>query len=178
LAAGEGDPRDTGDELGILRERILSSVRKLRHMDLTMLQVEIADRLMDGRRTATELVEQIFETRSGDPEFQARYAAIRREIKTLENRGYVSTTLFGRDRPYKLTPHGIALLTSILPEDQKPRILGRWDLAAFIATTLTGASLLLFRRQEGWPVFVLFALFFLLLGASLSSFARTLRKVF
>lgn len=147
-------------------------------MDLTMLQTEIVDRLMDGRRTPTELVEQIFDTWRGDPDFEARYAAVRREIKSLENRGYVSTTLFGRDKPYKLTPHGIALLTSILPQDEKPRILGRWDLASFTSTALAGVALLLSRQYDGLPVFLLFALFFVLLGISLSSFVRILRKVF
>ena len=171
-------PQETpGNEFRLLRERVLSSVRKLRHIELTMLQIEIIDQLMDGRRTATELVDQIFQTKPGNPDFQARYAAIRREIKNLESRGYVSTTLFGRDRPYRLTGHATAVLSSILPEQRKPRILGKWDLAALVTTAATAILLLTSRHCEEQVVFLLFALFFVFLGVSISSFAHTLRKV-
>ncbi len=165
------------DDLFLLRERVLSSVKKLRHIDLDMLQVEIIDRLIEGRRTATELVIEIYEIEAKNSEYQARYAAVRRGLKGLERRGYTSTNLFGRDRPYRLTRYGVATLCSILPETKKAKILEKWEIAILGSTAIAAAILLLVRHSQGFILFPTFAVFFTLLGLSIPTFAGVLRKV-
>ena len=177
-----GDPeelaeRRDAEKLDLLRKRLLSSVKKLRQSQLTMLQAEIIDRLIDGKRTATELAHEIFQANPGDEGFQANYAKIRRDLKELEIRGYASTNLFGRDKHYRLTRNGVAMLSSILPEMGETRLVGIWDLGIFVATA-SAAVLLISARHSNQPtLYALFAVFFALLGISISAFARILRKV-
>ena len=61
-------------------------MRKLRQIKLTLLQAEMIDRLIDGRRTATELVLEIFASRPGDEGFEAYYSRMRRDLRDLEKR--------------------------------------------------------------------------------------------
>jgi DNA-binding PadR family transcriptional regulator len=173
----KGDDEEK-DGLSILRQRVLTSVRKLRSIDLNMLQIEIIDRLMDGRRTATELVVEIHEIERSQKEYEARYVAIRRELKDLERRGYVSTEMLGRDKPYRLTRHGIAVLSSILPEAERPRILYRSETALLAATVVAGAALLFLGKSGEIVAYAAFAVFFALVGASASAFVRILRRVY
>jgi len=168
---------DAEDKLIFLRDRLLSSVKKLRHTDLNMLQLEIIDRLINGRRTATELVMEIFEVGRGDADFQARYAAVRRELKDLETKGYISTRLFGRDKPYRLTRHGVAALCSIVPGTKRARILEAWRIVLFALTGVVGGILLIVRGRPPWLIFTAFGGFFFLLGLSVSAFVGILRKV-
>ena len=81
-------PGNSGDneaekKVEATRARVVSSIRKLRQTRLTMLQAEIINRLIDGRRTATELAFEIFNTRPGNPGFEGYYSKIRRDLRNL-----------------------------------------------------------------------------------------------
>ena len=76
------EARGSDDSLHILR-----SVGSLRHLELSMLEVEILSRLMEGRRTRNELVEEIFDVRKGGPDYVASYTKVRRGLEDLEGRG-------------------------------------------------------------------------------------------
>ena len=165
------------DSLSRVRTGILSSVRKLRRIDLDILQIEIISHLMEGKRTATELVMEIYMIEPGQPDYQARYATVRRSLKDLEARGYASTNLLGRDKPYRLTRHGIAVICSIVPGDEGARVAGRADLAILGLTGVAAILMVLLRNSAEIIVFASFATFFTLLGLSLRTFGRILRRV-
>lgn len=166
------------DRFAHLRKEVLGSVKKFRHIDLDMLQVEIISRLLEGRRTATELVIEIYEIEPGQPEYPARYASVRRSLKDLENRGYASTNLLGRDKPYRLSNYGIAILCSIIPEnDELPRIVGKKEFALLGLTGMTAIMLILLRNSGEIVVFTSFAAFFTLFGLSLRTFLVIMGRV-
>lgn len=155
----------------------MSSLKRLRQSQLTMLQAEIIHRLIESRKTTTELASEIYGVEPEDDQFQRRYARLRRSLKDLEIKGYATTNLLGREKHYRLTRNGIAMLLDALPEMGKSRLVGRWNWGVFIAT-ICSAILLLSLRQSTEPMlFVLFATFFILLGMSLSALGRILRKV-
>jgi DNA-binding PadR family transcriptional regulator len=165
------------ERLDLARRRVLSSVRKLRQIRLTLLQAEIIDRLIDGRRTGTELVLEIFATRPGDEGFEAYYSRVRRDLRDMEKRGYASTSLFGRDKPYHITPHGLAALLSIIPDIGETRLIRRREVVSFSATALAGAALWISRAMPDPGYTIVLASFFTLLGISVTAFAGILRRV-
>jgi hypothetical protein len=165
------------ERLDLARRKVLSSLRKLRQIRLTLLQAEIIDRLIDGRRTSTELVLEIFASRPGDEGFEAYYSRVRRDLRDLEIRGYASTSLFGRDKPYHITPHGVAVLLSIIPDIGEARLITRRELVIFSIAALSGV-VLWFSRSAQDPVFtVILGCFFTLLGISMTLFTGILRRV-
>jgi hypothetical protein len=128
------------EKLDLARKRVLTSVRKLRQIKLSLLQAEVIDRLIDGRRTATELVLEIFASRPRDEDFEAYYSRVRRDLRDLERRGYASTGLFGRDRPYRITPYGAAVLLSIVPDIGRVKLVRKREMLSFSATALAGVG--------------------------------------
>jgi len=175
--SSQGPEGGNSERVDRLIERVMSSVKRLRESQLTMLQAEIIDRLMESRKTTTELVSEIYAVEPGDDQFQKRYARMRRSLKDLEIKGYATTNLLGREKHYRLTRNGVAMLLDALPEMGRSRLVGGWDWGIFIAT-ICSAILLLSLRQSTEPMlFVLFAAFFSLLGMSLSALGRILRKV-
>lgn len=165
------------DALSRLRSGVLGSVRKLRRIDLDMMQAEIVGHLLEGRRTATELVLEIYQVEPGQPDYQARYAALRRSLKDLESRGLVATNLLGRDKPYRLTRHGIAVLCSIVPGEDRPRIVRKGELLLLASTGLAAIAMVLLRHSHEVIVYASFATFFTLFGLSMRTFAGILRRV-
>ncbi len=152
-------------------------MRKMRQIKLTLLQAEIIDRLIDGRRNATELVLEIFASRPGDEGFEAYYSRMRRDLRDLERRGYASTGLFGRDKPYRVTPHGVAVLLTMIPDMGEAKLIRPKQIAIFSSTTLAGIILWLSRGASDPVYTMVLGTFFTLLGVSITSFAGILRRV-
>jgi hypothetical protein len=154
----------------------------LRHLDLAPLEAEILNHLIEGRKTAVELVDGIFAQRRGDPGYHASYLKLLRSLRRLERSGLASTRLLGRDKPYRVTRHGIAVLASIAPDTDPPRILGPHEATALLLTMVCGITLWICVR--GSPVGLgsglvlsVYALFFSLLGYSISLLVRMVRSV-
>ncbi len=171
LGAGEANGSDH------LRRRVVSTIDRVRSLGLTILQVEAVNILIDGGRTATELTDQILGCEPGDSDFEAGYARMRRALKDLESKGYVSTGLFGRGRPYRLTEHGIRVLTSLVPTGEGSGILKRIDVSVFVITVASGLGLFLVRAAADWLVFAVFGFFFFMVGFSFSRYCGVLKRV-
>ncbi len=154
-----------------LGEDVRRQVRRIREASLrSPLETEIVLCLMDGRRTAAELTETIFGP-GGD--LKAEYARVRRDLKGLESRGIVAaTTLFGRERPYRLTKYGVAKLIDIGGMDAES-LFPHHDIALYVATTLLFALVLSFDRMPEWTIL----LFVFASGASTVRLLEVLRKV-
>lgn len=181
-----------------IRPHLRGSIRVLDDLGYASeLEREILRRLIEGRRTTTELVELIYGTPRDEDGFHADYMKARRAVRRLENKGFVTTNLLGRDKPYRLTTYGLETLYALAqigarPNGQKeptapPRLPGRglvdrWDLVVYALTLFTGILALFFATQSTQPgeairVFLPSGLFLMLLGASLTRMLMTMRRV-
>lgn len=160
--------------------RLLRSVGSLRHLELNMLEVEILSRLIEGRRTRNELVEEIFDVRKGGPDYVASYTKVRRGLEDLESRGYVTTPLFAKERPYRITSYGMQRVVSVSPDIKQPRLVERVDPVIYAACLLFGFVTYYAAGNVTDPagmMAILPASFFILLGFSLARIWSTLRRV-
>jgi len=164
-----------------LRKRILANLKGLRDLDMvTVLEAEIVVRLLEGRRTAGELAEEIFDVRRESESFHSHYMRVCRALHSLQRRGYVATRLFGRDRPYRLTDYAISRLARL--EDEKPpRLIPRKDAAIYTMTIAASCILLSARAgllslgRQGFMI--LFTLGVFLSGIALTRFVEMNKKV-
>jgi hypothetical protein len=160
--------------------RLLRSVGSLRHLELSMLEVEILSRLMEGRRTRNELVEEIFDVRKGGPDYVASYTKVRRGLEDLEGKGYVTTPLFAKERPYRITSYAMQKVASVSPDIRQPRLVERADPVIYAACLIVGLATYYVVGNVAEParmMAVLPASFFVLLGFSLARIWDTLGKV-
>jgi hypothetical protein len=66
------------------------TARKLGHLRLNPLQIEILGELVDGNRTMTELTLSIFDLDYRNEEYETCHSRTRRAVKKLEGSGFVS----------------------------------------------------------------------------------------
>ncbi len=165
-----------------LGERLRRALQQLRSLDLaTPLQTEIVEKLLEGRRSLPELVELIYQESSGSPEYKAYYMRVRRAADHLQARGLVSTKLFGKNKPYRLTRYGVEMLTPIAGEKIRYRLLPRKDAALYSATiAVILVTIAITQAQVLEPFTVLFLGWTscVLIGVSFCRFAEMVRKVF
>ena len=158
----------------------MRSVGSLRHLELSILEVEIMSRLMQGRRTRNELVEEIFQVRKGEPDYVASYTKVRRGLEDLESKGFVSTPLFAKEKPYKITSYAMQRVASVSPDVKPPRLVEWVDPVIYAACLLAGLGAYYIAGSVADPpriMAVVPASFFVLLGFSLARIWGTLRKV-
>jgi hypothetical protein len=172
---------DWRDGLLLARRRLLPSVNELNKLKLSLIQTEILIRLADGRRTATELSVQIYGNDANNPSAETYYARIRRAARDLQRRGFVSTPLLGRDKPYRLTEHGILQIASLGNSARSsPSIIGYKDIISLLSVLALGLLSLLLSDTSP-PATIGFAsssLFFVAVGISLTRLYLIVKKVF
>ena len=165
------------------KERVLHAIGELGQLDVQDLtQARIIAALLTGQRTVTELVEEIYGQRRGDEGYMGAYSKVRRAVMILASHGYVSTKLFGKDRPYRLTKYAVSNLADINNSAGKIRVFPRVDLFIHGVTVVMGLlalSLAIERISLGsGPAFAIFyAAFFTLLGASIVRLLESVSKV-
>jgi len=160
--------------------RLLRSVGNLRHLELSMLEVEILSHLMDGSSTRSELVEEIFQQQKGGPDYVASYTKIRRGLEDLEGKGFVTTPVFGKEKPYRITSYGMQKVVSVSPDIGQPCLVERVDPVIYGACLIAGFATYYAAGNISEPAKILAVLpasFFVLLGFSLARIWGTLRKV-
>jgi hypothetical protein len=177
------DKDSTEERIKRLQERVLADIRKFRELHLTILEAEIMDHLIDGQKNAVELVEHIYGLQPNDTGYNAGRLKVRRALTSLEKKGFISTRMFGRDKPYRITQHGMSILANMSPETDRPKIVSNPEVGLFITTLICGLAMLFYSEGIiGNPVYLsalgIFAFFFLLLGFSLAVFFQILRRVF
>ncbi len=111
--------------------------RVLEKMDVFKpLEGEILLQLAKGMRTASELTETIYGVRRPNPNYFTYYMKVSRAVKALQRRGYATTRLFGRDKPYRLTPHAAAKMMDI--EAGGERLVTPLDALTYATTAILG----------------------------------------
>ena len=144
------------------------------------IEAEMLHSLTEGRRTAGELVQRIYGVSKENPDYHTYYMKVFRAAKALQKQGYISTRLFGRDRPYKLTPYAAARMMEI--EDGRQPPISRVELAAFGVTIALGIANMALALQSGnWlsgpDTIVPYSALLVLTGFCLSRLSLALRKV-
>jgi hypothetical protein len=142
------------------------------------LETKVLGQLVSSPRTMRELVNQIYHTDRGNPEFESSYARMRRSVKRLEAKGYVSSSLFGHEKTYRVTRYGERCILGLIAGFPPPRAIGHLDIAIFSSTILIGVLLL--ADLGAMPDTVGRAasiLFLVLLGVSLCRVVTVLREV-
>ncbi len=167
----------------VLQRRVRKGISKLRGLEIgDELGVEILSRLVDGRWTASEIVELVYGLGNGEEGYKSCHGKISRELRKLESKGLVSRSPFGREKPYRLTELAVINLARIGGEHDQLPVIPRIDLAAY---SVTGAlSVLEASQAMGWlhlsesgTIGLLVALSFCL-GISFVEVLRTIRRVF
>jgi len=98
------------------------------------LEADVVSCLVEGQKTITEMVENIFQIRINNPEFNTYYMRVWRATQDLEYKGYVARSLFGRQRPYRVTPLCVEKLFS-------GRSIGPGGLVAWITFVMMMLSM-------------------------------------
>lgn len=98
-----------------VKQRLRRSLNHLETLDIdSLLQAEILSELIDGPRSSAELVEKIlYPSKDNSQEREACYARVRRAVKNLGAKGYVSTGLLRKNSPHRLTRYAVARLAEI-----------------------------------------------------------------
>jgi len=178
------DGPDTGPvDSDVFRAVVREGVSKLQGLDVgDEFQVLVLSELVDGSRTISELVESIYGVNRSEEGFGSAYTRVRRTIKRLESRGLVSTRMFGKEKPYRLTGLAVMNLARIGGKIPQVGIISKNDLVIYIATILLAFPVV--GLGLGWLslrdpfVILLFACFFYLLGISTSKVIRTIMRVY
>jgi len=171
------------DNIDRLQDEVRKGVSKLKGLDIgDELLVGILGQLVEGRKTITELVEQVYGIHPSEEGFKSSHTRITRGIRRLESEGMVSRKLLGRDRPYKLTQLAVANLARIGGGEQQQSLVPRTDLAAYLLTVILAVPIA--SHAIGWlnlaePTTIgLFGSFCFFLGISFVEVLKTVRRVF
>jgi hypothetical protein len=176
----QAEPRSGSLLNNVIRSAMLKDLSYLKVLGVdTVLETEIIVRLLDGRKTAGELVESIFSRGNDDPDFHQYYMRVCRCLKGLESKGYVSRQLFGSRKPFRLTRHAIDLLLKQDPGSEKGLVRFP-DLALYIVTFLAAVCTIIAESgATSLPrsqFMVLYTVFAVLAGMSILKFLETVRK--
>jgi hypothetical protein len=180
--------RDTGFGVaggeGVLAhgEELRRTLRQLRSLEIaTPLQMEVIEKLVEGRRNLPELVELIYHESTGDAGYKPHYMKVKRAAEHLKSRGLVSTNLFGKNKPYRLTRYAVEMLTPIAGEPVRYRLFPAKDALSYLSTILFLIITVFISRNPvidpsiilvmGWACCVF-------IGISLCRFLEMVRRVF
>jgi hypothetical protein len=145
------------------------------------LEFSIIERLIEGPRTAAELVEEIFSITRDGPGYMTSYTRVRRSLGGLSSRGYVSRKIFGTSKPFRLTHYAIGRLTSFAAGDEPPQVLPNIDRIIHLITLLLLAVVLLSASGrlaiEGMWINILNSLCYFSLGISATRIAQGFWRV-
>jgi hypothetical protein len=100
------------------------------------LEDDILRQLTKGRRTVSELTEIIYGVDRQNVEYYAYYMKITRAMKALQRRGYVVSNIFGRDKPYRLTPYAAVKMIDV--ELLGKGLISPLDALTYIVTAALG----------------------------------------
>ena len=143
------------------------------------LEAEILKTLLEGRRTVTELCESIYDLERTGSSFHTYYMKVSRAVKELQRRGFVSTRVFGRDKPYTLTPFAAAQMMNL--EKKEVKIVPLIDTVAYTLTAGLGlVTLYMILSGQGFDnlyTMLVYSVFLILVGFSSSRLYNAFKKV-
>jgi hypothetical protein len=176
--------RSGSENIDELQSKVREGVSKLRGIDLgDEFGIEILSQLVEGQKSIPEIVDIVYGLQNGDEGYKSSYGRVRREIRLLESKGLVSRSLFGKEKPYRLTELSIINLARIGGEQKRQAtVIPRTDMVMYLATAGAAApvAILVFgwvQLSEASTIGV-FGFLCLFLGISLCRFVESVRRVF
>jgi hypothetical protein len=163
-----------------IRLTLQSALRTLPETELSTHELGVAEQLLGGKRTIRELVLLTYGLRPEDEGYRTCYMRVRRALITLEGKGMVSSGLFGKAKPYRLTRHAMEKLLAVCEGDDKyASIVQRVDYMAYAVTLAMSLATLIASIRSNNPSLVLglAGSSLLLAGISLCRLLETLRRV-
>ena len=157
-----------------------SALRTLPETELSPHELGVAEQLLVGKRTIRELVLLTYDVSPEDESYRTCYMRVRRALMTLEGKGMVSSALFGKAKPYRLTRHAIEKLLAVCDGDERyPNIIKRIDYVAYSSTLGLSIATLFLSKLSTLPSLVLglAGASLLLAGISICRLLETLRRV-
>ena len=160
--------------------RAAANARDLDRMRISSpQQAEILALLTDGRRTMSEMTEEIYGVHRPDSNYHTYYMKVSRAVKALQRRGYIVTGLFGRDKPYRLTSFALAKMTDI--GEDKPRVLPIHDAVVYVSTMTMGLVNTVYVSDSHFlsrpETILIYTAFVFLAGYSLARLGQAFRRV-
>ncbi len=155
-------------------------MNELKNLDLSLLQAEVLAHLVEGKKTVTELCQMIYGVEPFDPSFEMYYARVRRAARNLKHRGLISTPLLGKEKPYRLTNHGILQMASLgIALEKRQKLIGLDEVLVFLSVAALGlSSILVPSRPDAENVVALLRAFLALsVGVALTRIWGIFRKV-
>jgi hypothetical protein len=171
-------PSALDDSQAVLRK---AAIKLLDQDSRDPLQVDTLLRLIEGPRSAAELVEEIYGMTKSHPGYMTSYTRTRRALAKLSTQGLVSRRVFGSTKPYYLTRYARDGLASHATGSDPPKILPRTDRILHISTTTIAILLVLAlsgRIQLNQPIMsVIHFVFFFSLGLTTARIIEGVRRV-
>ncbi len=134
------------------------------------------------KRTGAELTERIYGLTSNDEGYNSCYSRIRRKIRSLESKGLVSRSLFGNNKPFRLTELAIINLAKIGGKEKQLNVIPRVDLVVYIFTIALAIPVFLLSAclidMAELSIIGMFRCFCFLLGLSFCRIVQSVRRVF
>ena len=163
-----------------IRLTLRSALRNLPETKVSPHELGVAEQLLGGKRTIRELVLLTYNVCPEDEGYRTCYMRVRRALITLEGKGMVSSALFGKAKPYRLTRHAIEKLLAVCNGDEShPNLVLRIDYLAYLSTLGLSLATLFASKVSMDPSLVLglAGASLLLAGISVCRLLETLRRV-
>jgi hypothetical protein len=163
-----------------IRLTLRSALRTLPETELSPHELGVAEQLLGGRRTIRELVLLTYDVSPEDEGYRTCYMRVRRALITLEGKGMVSSALFGKAKPYRLTRHAIEKLLAVCDGGERyANIVKRIDYLAYSSALGLSLATLFTSTVSTDPPLVLglAGASLLLTGISVCRLLETLRRV-
>ena len=106
---------------------------------------------------------------------------VKRATEHLQARGLVSTKLFGKNKPYRLTRYAVEMLTPIAGESTRYRLVPRQDAVLYSATMIILLATIGSSQTHilsPFPVLFMGWASCIFIGVSLCRFIEMVKKVF
>lgn len=167
---------------GAFRRRLREAASRIIEAEIgDPLALAVVERLIEGPWSTAELVEDIYGSKRDSPGYMTNYTRTRRTLDKLSSRGYVSRSVFGAVKHYRLTQYGFAKLASITSGTPAPKVLLASDTALYTMTLLLAFFLVLSAsgriQLPGSLLTYLSFAFFFVLGLSAARIFRGLRML-
>ena len=146
--------------------------------------------LVGRERTASELTEETYGVTRHSPSYHTYYMKVSRTVKTLQRRGYIATRIFGRDKPYRLTPYAAARIMDSVAQAGKTEKTGKTeevlpsrDILAYVSATCLALANIAFvaTASSPWlstpPTILTYSAFLVLSGYCLARLSIAVEKV-
>ena len=180
VVPGEEDLEEAPVAADGIHLTLRSALRNLPETELSPHELGVAEQLLGGRRTIRELVLLTYDVAPENEGYRTCYMRVRRALITLEGKGMVSSALFGKAKPYRLTRHAIEKLLAVCDGDERyPGIVERVDYVAYSLTVAASIATLSASMVSTDPSLVLglAGSSHLLAGISICRLLETLRRV-